>query len=153
MMTLENCLGNNYGFPGSAAVVLLYVIYMSYMQTQRVREEDRELDYKRRQIDGILNWALEVRRKLLLPRNYELGDYELRRALENVAVGDEWTIMTAAIFGKDFQRTVRKTAKNLRDYILALSQTKEIKGRGDALTKSLTRVLKAAYEIKTRQKL
>ncbi len=136
-----------------AAIVLLYVVYMSTLQTRIMREEDRELDSKRHQLDEILNWAQEIRRELLLPRNYELGDYELRLAMENVAVGDEWTVMTAATFGEDFQKTVRQTTKNLRDYILALSQKEEVKARMDALTESLTKVLEATYEIKTKQKL
>lgn len=136
-----------------AAVILLYVVYMSHLQTRRMREEDRETDSKKHQLDGILKWAQEVRRELLLPRSYDLGFYKLRLAMGNVAVGDEWAIMTAATFGEDFQKTVRQTTKNLRDYILALSQGEESKARMDALTESLTKVLEAAYEIKTRQKL
>jgi len=138
-----------------AALALLYVVYMTLLKTGEMRKEDRELDSKKRQLDEILKWTQDVRRELLVPRDWSgLGDYERMLHLESVAVGNDWAVMTAQAFGEDFQNTVRQATEDLRGYIWAWAQTPEAVGsRYDALTNSLKSVLDAVYRIRSKQKL
>lgn len=141
-----------------AAVVLLYVVYISILKTRQMREEDRVLDSRRRQLDEILNWAQNVRRELLLPRGSDPMDYERRLALESVGLGNDWAVMTAKTFGEDFQNIVRQATKDLQGYIAAWPGNREDASRRydalyDALIKSLSNLLEAVYRTKTEQKL
>ena len=139
-------------FSAVAAVVLLYVVYMSILKARELREEDRELDSKRRQLDDILNWEEHVRRELYLPRSSEIGDYERMLALESALIRNDWVVMIAQTFGKDFQNTVRQATKYLRAYVGAWPE-KTPSNRYNALITSLNNVLESVYRIKTTQRL
>jgi len=141
-------------FSALAAVVLLYIVYMSILKTQELREEDRELDSKRRQLEDILNWEEHVRRELQLPRISETGNYDRILALRSVLIRNDWVVMTAQTFGKNFQNTVRQATKDLRAYVEAWDETPEdVSNRYNALITSLNNVLESVYRIKTTQRL
>lgn len=137
-----------------AAVVLLYIIYMSVLQDRSMRRENRELDFKRRQLDGIVNWAKEVRKELFMPRLAELADFDLKAGLQNCALENEWAIMAAEVFGEEFQRIVEKAAKDLWAYVDALGKRSETTvDYRKALNQSFNKVLESAFKLKSEHKL
>lgn len=101
------------------AVTLIYVmlLYKSILNTSSMRREDRVLDFKTRQMDKIVNWAKGVRTELFSP-----SGLNLRMRLQTCAIENEWLIITAGIFGEEFQKIVEKAAKDLWAYIDALKK-------------------------------
>jgi len=95
------------------------------LDTSIMRREDRELCFKRRKLDWIVNWAREVRKELLIPRLLQsdiVDRHNLKGALQSYAVENEEIIMTAKNFGEEFEGIVEKAAKDLWAYIEALKK-------------------------------
>lgn len=127
------CLMEIWGILGNwstiflAAVTLLYVmlVHKSILSTSILRREDRVLDFKRRQLDWIVNWAREVRKELLMPRAIQVYTgvlSNLFKQLQSYANESPIMIETAKIFGAEFEGIVEKAAKDLWAYIEALKK-------------------------------
>lgn len=137
-------------------LVLAYIAFTSIIENRRMREEDKELAFKRRSLDGILTWAQEIRKQCLMPRPTELYEYELAQGLQTTSIQNRWVVMTAGIFGEDFQAKVDKAAKDLSAYIQALAplaQREQDTTSRNSLMQSLNVVLEAIFKIKLDYKL
>lgn len=134
-----------------AALLLLYVVYMTLLYTREMREQDRKRDSNRRQLDEILKWTQDLRWELLQPRNLGTEDYERELGLLSVAVRDTWVATTARTFDDDLHTTVIQAIRDLEAYIKQGAPTKH--DTQDTLNKSVKNVLQAIYRIKTDQKL
>ena len=134
-----------------AALCLLYIAYMEILKAETARREDRELDFKRRQLDGILDWAQEVKKELLMPRSSELADFELKNGLANCSIRNEWVIMTAQIFGQEFQGKVDQAARDI--YAFLQARKEDMVNYDKALRSSVNGVLEAAFKLKIDRKL
>ena len=68
LMEIRGILGN-WSTIVLVAFTMIYVmlIYKSISQTSILRREDRELDFKLRKLDWIVNTAREIKKELLMP--------------------------------------------------------------------------------------
>jgi len=137
------------------AFTMIYVmlIYKSISQTSILRREDRELDFKLRKLDWIVNTAREIKKELLmpLPLTFQL-DSTVKSTLikELQSYAGEWiiTIDTAKIFGDEFERIVEKAEKDLFAYIKELEKpAPDHKRYIMGLNQSFSNVLKSALKV------
>jgi hypothetical protein len=131
-------------------------------EDNRVRQEEREHDFRRRSIDGIIDWAL----KLTDPR-FKIPDvvtakkyWTTMTELEQLATRNIWIDNVAGVFGNDFLSTACKTTQNLDNYVSTLHKwfSKEVKlGKVSeahrALENSLEELLEFAFVIKASERL
>jgi len=135
-----------------AALILASAAFRSVDENRRIREQEAELDFKRRQLDSILTWAQDIKREWASLRHYQ--DYQPVPSLEAVAARNDWVTMTAQTFGTDFQDIVRRTATYLYEYTDAWAYNPDkVTDAGKGLAKSLDEVLMAVYRIKSELKL
>lgn len=77
------------GISALATLALAIAAFRSIKENRRIRDKDRDLDFKRRTLDGILNWAQEVHRQIFMPR-VDIGAatfVELQHGLRSAAIG------------------------------------------------------------------
>lgn len=135
-----------------AALILASAAFRSIDENRRIREQDRQLDFRRRQLDSILTWVQDIKREWASQTVYI--DYQSPPGLGTVRAGNDWAVMIAQTFGTDFQNTVRRAATNLDEYIKAWSKAPgEVPDTAEELRESLDEVLRAAYRITTELRL
>ena len=134
---------------------MLYVMFIhkSILQTSTLRREDRELDFKRRKLDWIVNWARGVTRELLfpIPRHEGIDPDNLKQRLQNY-VG-QWIVTdTAKILGAEFEKIVEKAEKDILAYIKELEKPapdhkRYIMGLNQSFSNVLKSALKAEHDL------
>ena len=135
-----------------AALILASAAFRSVDENRRIREQEAELDFKRRQLDSILTWAQDVKREWASQTHYI--DYQPVPRLEAVAARNDWVTMMAQTFGTDFHDIVRRAATYLHEYTEAWAKNPDkVTDAGEGLAKSLDEVLMAVYRIKSELKL
>lgn len=135
-----------------AALILAAAAFRSVDENRRIREQEAELDFKRRQLDSILTWAQDIKTEWASQTKYI--EYQPVPRLEAVAARNDWVTMIAQTFGTDFHDIVRRTATYLHEYTDAWANNPDkVTDAGEGLQKSLDEVLMAAYRIKSELKL
>lgn len=135
-----------------AALILASAAFKSVDENRRIREQEMELDFKRRQLDSVLTWAQDIKRELALQTHYI--EYQHLPGLEAVAARNDWVTIIAKAFGTDYHDIVKRAATYLHEFTEAWAHNPDkVKNAGKGLLKSLDEVLMAAYRIKSEQKL
>lgn len=135
-----------------AALILASAAFRSVDENRRVREQEAELDFKRRQLDSILTWAQDIKREWASQTHYI--EYQPVPRLEAVAARNDWVTIMAQTFGTDFHDIVRRAATYLHEYTEAWAKNPDrVTDAGEGLAKSLDEVLMAVYRIKSESKL
>lgn len=131
-------------------VTMMYVmlLYKSIVNTSRMRREDRVLDFKIRQLDKIVNWAKEIKGKLLIPAKGL--EWKSMEELGKSEIENEWVIKAAEVFGDEFRRIVEKAAKDLWAYMDQLREpTQTDFDYRKALNQSFGKVLESALKVES----
>ena len=135
-----------------AALILASAAFRSVDENRRIREEDAELDFKRRQLDAILTWTQDIERELVSQEYYI--DYKRVLGLEAVAARNDWVTMIAQLFGTDFHGIVSRAATYLCEFTEAWAKNPDrVADTAERLAKSLDEVLVAVYNMKSALKL
>lgn len=155
LMEIWGILGN-YPTIVLVAFTMAYVllIHKSILQTSDLRQEDRELDFKLRQLDWIVRTAREIKIKLLVPLPLTFqADITVKSTLikELQSYLAEWTITidTAEIFGAEFEKIVGKAANDLIDYLVELEKPAPHQRYMMGLNESFRNVLKSALKVES----
>lgn len=135
-----------------AALILASAAFRSVDENRRIREQEAEFDFKRRQLDSILDWAQDIKREWASKTQYT--DYQPLPGLEAVAARNDWVTMIAKTFGDRFYVIVTTAANCLHRYTDAWANDPDkVTEAGEELAKSLHEVLMAVYRIKSELKL
>ncbi len=108
-----------WAIPLSAAfmLILAYMAYISIAENRRIREEDKEQESKRRQLDGIYKWVSDIRSTAgMQPDNAR----NLFRALNFVVLQREEMIKAATRFNGELKVNMQEAADKLLAYYNAL---------------------------------
>jgi hypothetical protein len=126
---------------------LALIAYIGIMEERRIREEERDLNHKRRSLNEIINWAGNVREICLMP-----GSLREQAVVGASMAAGEWATMTAGIFGSTFKSIVAKANTDLVS-CAGLAPDAEENVTSELLQKSINAVLGAAYNMKIRYKI
>jgi hypothetical protein len=128
-------------------VTAAYLAYVAIIEGQHIREEARDLEHKRRSLEGIIEWTREVQ-GLCFQRG---SSRQIEEVAAAVAAGD-WAVMTAEIFGLDFKELVNRARNQIASCTMDIPETGEI-AQSDAILKSVNDVLEAAFRLKIHLKI
>ena len=114
---------------GGGTLTLAYIAYISIKENRRIREEDRELQSKRRALDVIRNWAQDSAKLMLLNAKYSdeyrRGDsIMMQKTLEDiqntkmklVTMGED-VLRSATLLGREVFSTVDKAYQTLTKFV------------------------------------
>jgi hypothetical protein len=123
-----------------------YLAYVAIIEGNRIREEARDLEHKRRSLEGIIEWTRQVQ-KLCFQRG---SSRQIEEVAAVVAAGD-WVVMTAEIFGQDFKYLVNRARNEIASCTME-TETGE-STQSDTIIKSVNDVLEAAFKLKIQFKI
>lgn len=126
---------------------LALIAYIGIMEERRIREEERDLNHKRRSLNEIITWAGNVREICLMP-----GSLREQAVVGASIAAGEWATMTAGVFGNAFKSIVEKANTDLVSCAGLTSDAGE-NVTSELLQKSINAVLEAAYNLKIRYKI
>ncbi len=143
----------------SASITLLLVIaaFLSIIENRRLREEERDLDFKKRMLDDIMNWVKDVRQRVSEPRILGRESVsELKESLHVPGLEGEWSVEKAKAFGEGFADLVGKANQNafeLYGILQEIEKGNEVSWDSvveptDVLISSLQSVLESAVKLK-----
>lgn len=122
---------------GAAATVTLAIVaFASIMENRRVRDEDKEWDFRRRTLDEIVSWVTEARRCCIPPSGAGKEAFREwgRGIITTVSSEGEWATMTANIFGQEF----RDKVANANEVVMAFcNKLREIDESSEATDESI----------------
>ena len=124
-----------------------YLAYVAIIEGQRIREEARDVEHKRRSLEEIIEWTRNLQ-KLCFQRG---SSRQIEEVAVVVAAGD-WVVMTAEIFGQDFKDLVNKARNEIASCTMEMSEPGE-RPQSEAILKSVNDVLEAAFILKIQLKI
>ena len=117
----------------------------------RIRDEDEQIEYRRRSLNEIIDWVQDIRKELFLaqPADSEsMAMYQRRLELAVTTSKIAWISKLANIFGSELENSVKIASGTL------LSFLKQEKGIDmDSVEKAFIEVLTASFIIKNLEML
>jgi hypothetical protein len=106
------------------AAIAVWAVLKPVSESRRTVAEQREREFRRRLLDGILEWAVRVKSECLKPRMVEGGGWELQMGLSSCATQVDWVVNAADCIAPDFRTKVNQAANDLKHAIHeAIGQT------------------------------
>lgn len=130
---------------GAAAMVTLAIVaFASIIENRRIRAEERETDSKRKTLDGIVNWVIQINKDCVGPA--ETGEKAYKEWCKGITlsmVGEgKWVFRNSNIFGAEFSGEVN----NLLAKIMNLdNKIKEIGRSGKYRDKESLEMLSGCF--------
>ena len=151
-----------------ATLVLAFAAFWSVsamIEYQRsTASEQRDLEFKRRSMDEVIQWAREVQKQFFIPSESAIPSLSLVRSrLYSLTVDTIAIVSAAVIFGQEFEskvKTLLEDVQRLADEISVFQDDSSTEKTAEKLHSYITpfwqsaeQVLKLAYELKVESKL
>lgn len=141
-------------FSAITAITLAVAAFSTIYENQRSRAEDRDLEFKKRLLEQILNWTQETRKRCFKFRDFSLGAFQLSRDLQEMLVEGSWAEKTAEIFSSELKSNIVEANGRMRALIGASVAVSQIpQDPLNALVQSLNKILESIFEIKKNTRL
>ena len=156
-----------------ATLFLAWAALQTIREARHMRDENRDIDFRRRTLDEIVNWVMEVNKYCIPP--VRIGELEAylddsykewcRRISSSLSSDGKWALRNSHIFGAEFEGKINSLvgiimSMNERIREIGVSRKFTDKEAGEQLSKHFVTVLEytdsvldAALKIKSDEKL
>lgn len=137
-----------------ATIALALAAFLSIRQNRHMRAEEKQSDFKRRTLNEIISWVIQVNKSCIPPRGIgreALKDWS-RNIVTSLSSEGKWASRNSNIFGSEFNKNIDNLLRKITNFnacIIAIMESSDTtnKQAKEMLREPLANTLKATDKV------